>query len=418
MQSQPVTDHFERKVAILTRLAEVSNILNSTLQQDALLAHLMDAAAEIAGAEAASVLLWNTTTRELYFAATTSSEAQMKLLGRPVPHEGSIAGLALRENRIVQVDNVADEPQHYNKLDEEFRFSTQSVLAIPMTSKEKLIGVLEVVNNKYGRLWTEEDHNYLSILAAQAAVAIEVAQLISALKKANEELSQIDKLKNDFIAIASHELRTPLGVILGYASFLKETTSDEVNEHASKVLSSALQLRRIIEDLTNLRYLKEGQAEIYLENVPLASLIEDVNRDIATLAEARMHTLEIRVPQESPTMYIDRIRTGMAITNVLNNALRFTPPGGRITVQADVRTRDEIWISVTDTGIGISENHLDRIFDEFYQVEDHMTRAHNGLGIGLSIARALIRAQNGRIWATSPGLGQGSTFTIALPLAQ
>jgi signal transduction histidine kinase len=418
MQPQTPTHQLERKVAILTRLSEVSTILNSTVQLDALLGHLMDAAAEIADAEAASVLLWNSITRELYFAATTTRSSDFHLIGQPVPMEGSIAGIAMRENRIVQVDDVSAEPVHYSKFDEQSEFQTRSVLAIPMNSRNKLIGVLEVVNHQQEGVWTEEDQHHLSILAAQAAVAIEVAQLVSALKKANYELSHLDKLKNDFIAIASHELRTPLGVILGYASFLKETTSDQVNEHATKVLSSALQLRRIIEDLTNLRYLKEGQAEIYFENTSLKEVMEDARRDVATLAEARMHYLTFEMPPDIPMLYIDRIRTNMAMTNILNNAMRFTPPGGRITVSAEVRNSEEVWISVKDTGIGIEEGELERIFHEFYQVEDHMTRANNGLGIGLSIARALIEAQHGRIWASSPGLGEGSTFTIALPLAQ
>jgi GAF domain-containing protein len=158
----------------------------------------------------------------------------------------------------VQVNNVHDDPRHYRKIGTTRGFETRSILGVPMTAKDRPIGVLEVLN-KRTLPWTGDDRSYMSILAAQAAVAIESARLVERLRKANQELNELDKLKNDFIAIASHELRTPLGVILGYASFLQDTSEGAVNEHATKVMNSALQLRRIIEDMTSLRYLKAKQ---------------------------------------------------------------------------------------------------------------------------------------------------------------
>jgi signal transduction histidine kinase len=274
------------------------------------------------------------------------------------------------------------------------------------------------VLNKRQLPWTEEDRTYLSILAAQAAVAIESAQLVEKLKKANRELSELDNLKNDFIAIASHELRTPLAVILGYASFLKNNSDGQVNEHAGKVMNSALQLRRIIEDMTNLRYLKQGEAEINRERVTLAKLMEEVISDMRTLGETKGHTLIVARPPANLMLYVDPIRVGMALTNVLNNAIRFTEDGGHITIESGQSEPGTAWISITDNGIGLAADQLDRIFDEFYQVEAYMTRRHGGMGIGLSIARALVEANDGRIWATSPGVGRGTTFTLTLPLAK
>ncbi len=108
---------------------------------------------------------------------------------------------------------------------------------------------------------------------------------------------------------------------------------------------------------------------------------------------------------------------GMAITNILNNAVRFTPDAGRIILSVEIRG-SEVWISVNDNGVGLEPAQLEKIFERFYQVEDHMTRKQGGMGIGLSIAKALVQAHGGRIWATSPGLNLGTTFTLALPLAQ
>lgn len=407
----------EQKVAVLTRLSEISTVLNSTLKVKPLLTSIMEAAGEILDAEAASVLLWDHKTNELRFAATTTGAGGQALIGKPVPLAGSIAGTILRENRAVAVDDVQQDTRHYPGIDQATDFHTRSILGVPMRSRDRIIGVLEAVN-KRALPWTQDDLNHLAIIAAQAAVAIESAQLVTALQKANDELSQLDKLKSDFIAIASHELRTPLGVILGYTSFLQETNDSEVRELASKVVASALQLRRIIEDLTNLRYIEQNEATLHRETVPVADFLNEVIHDLVSLVEAKRHQLEYTAPDPQLMIRADRIRLGMALTNVLSNAIRFTPENGRISVRCEVRGDREVWIAISDTGIGLARENLERVFERFYQVEDHMTRHEGGLGIGLSIARAMVEAHGGRIWAVSPGLNQGATFTISLPLAE
>jgi signal transduction histidine kinase len=413
-RSQKQLVELEHRVAILTRLAEISTVVNSTMRLKSLLEHIMAAAAEITNAEAASVLLWERKTNTLRFAATTSGVSN-SLLGKAVPLEQSIAGTVMRERRVVVVNDVRVEPRHYDKFDDDIRFQTRSVLGVPMTSKNRVIGVIEAVNRR--KLpWTEDDVHYLSILAAQAAVAIEGAQLVTRLETANQELEKVDQLKNDFIALASHELRTPLGVILGYASFLQENRDREVNEHASKVVSSALQLRRIIEDLTNLRYLQQNEAELMRETVTLDALISDILPDVRAVADAKSQQLRVSITP-GIRLHVDRIRVNMAITNILMNAVRFTPEGGLIEVIGELAPKRTARLLVRDNGIGIASDELGRIFDKFYQVEDHMTRHHGGLGIGLSLAKALIEAHGGRVTAESAGLNQGSTFTITLPMA-
>ncbi|MEP7292932.1 MAG: GAF domain-containing sensor histidine kinase [Chloroflexota bacterium] len=415
LSDKPVAN-LEHKVAVLMRLAEISTSLNSTLKVKPLLKLIMETAVEVVDAEAASVLLWDHKSNDLRFAATTTGLVGQALIGKPVPLEGSIAGTILRENRAVSVDNVLGDNRHYTGIDEATEFRTRSLLGVPMRSKDRVIGVLEAVN-KRSLPWTEDDLNYLSIIAAQAAVAIEGAQMVTALQKANDELSQLDKLKSGFIAIASHELRTPLGIILGYSSFLQETEDDEVRELASKVVNSALQLRRIIEDLTNLRYMEQTGAEINRESVALDEFMQENLRDLISLVEAKRHHLKYIPLSPDVHVSIDRIRMGMALTNVLNNALRFTPEGGQIVVQAALHNEQELWITISDSGIGLTRDQFERIFERFYQVEDHMIRREGGMGVGLSIAQAMVEAHGGRIWASSPGLNQGSTFTITIPLA-
>lgn len=407
--------YLERKVNVLQRLAEISVVLNSTIELEALLTYLMDAAAAIADTEGASVLLWDDHTHELRFAATTTFQSGLELIGKSVPLQGSLAGTCFLEGQVVQVDDALHDPRHYNKLDEEKQFETRSLLIVPMSLNDKVIGVLEVVN-KRTLPWTEDDRDHLSVLTAQAAVAIGTVQMVSALQKANQELSELDKLKNDFIAIASHELRTPLAVILGYASFLKDEAQGKLSQHADKVMESGLQLRRIIEDLMNLRYLQQSSSELRYEDVLLSTVIDDAVQEVHNLIEASGHTLTVNTPTGA-VIHVDRIRTAMALTNILNNAVRFTQPGGTIRIEAEVHPENEAWVKISDNGIGLDADKIERIFEKFYQVEDHMTRIHGGLGIGLSITRALVEAQRGRVWAESAGLGQGTSFTLTLPLA-
>lgn len=409
-------EQLKKKIKVMTTLAEINQFLNSRVHLEPLLQHIMDVAVEITECEAASVLLWNAKSHQLFFAASTS-DTSGSLIGKPVPMD-SIAGTVLMQNKIVQVDNARNDPRHYDKVDEDIEFVTKSLLCVPMTYKDKVIGVVQALN-KRELPWTQDDRHYLEILTSQAAVAIEGAQLVMELRRANEDLKEVDKLKNDFIAIASHELRTPLGVIMGYASFLQEETiSDpEAADHAGKVMESALKLRQIIEDMVNLRYLKQNQQDLLREQLSISRLLESLEAETMQLIDVNHHDFRVIAPQDEPIVSVDLKRLSMAINNLVNNAVAFTPPGGKITITAQVQ-KNEVHVHVTDTGVGLEPDQLERIFVEFYQVEDYMTRHHGGLGIGLSITKAIIEAHGGRIWAESEGKGKGTSFIFTLPIVK
>jgi signal transduction histidine kinase len=402
----------ERKNSILIKLAEISASLNSQYDLQPLLQYIMQVAVEITNCEAASVLLWDAAREELFFAASTTVDNTNELVGKTVPME-SIAGTILRQNEIIVVDDAKRDQRHYDQVDKEIAFQTRSLLGVPMRYKDRVIGVLEALNKK-NLPWTQDDKDYLMTLAAQAAVAIQGAQLVMELKRANDELQEVDKLKNDFIAIASHELRTPLGVIMGYASFLQDSDSPDTQEHATKVLESALRLRKIIEDMVNLRYLKQKQSDLHRENTDARTILDMVRQEADAVFDSSHYDFHIKYPPPGLRMYADQTRISMAIMNYLHNAFTFTAKGGRIVLDVQA-TPSEVRFRVSDTGIGIEKDKLERVFEEFYQVEDHMVRRHGGLGIGLSIARAIATAHRGRAWAESDGLGKGATFYLALP---
>lgn len=403
----------QRRYDALNRLVQVSLVMNSTLDLDPLLEYIMQAAINITGAEAASTLLVDKNTQELRFTAAIGPDSA-GLIGMVVPREGSIAGTIVSQNRAIVIDDVAHDPRHYRQIHEQTSLQTRSILGVPMRIRDALIGVLEVINKREGQ-FNEEDVRHITILAAQAAIAIENAQLVSALRMAYDDLNKIDKIKSDFIAIASHELRTPLGVILGYASYLKDETEGEAGELAEQLLSSASHLRNLIEDMTNLRYVQIGEAELHVRAISLGEILQQVHNDVLSLAESKGQILLLEPPKHMITLLADRPKLVMALTNVLNNAVKFTQPGGVIVLSAEER-RGEVWIRIRDNGIGLPEEEYERIFDQFYQVESHLTRRHGGLGLGLAIAKAVTERHGGRIWVESAGPGLGCTFTLAIPL--
>jgi signal transduction histidine kinase len=410
-------ESYRHQIDTLNRLVKISLVMNSTFTLQPLLQFIIESAAEITSAQSASILLLDENTQELRFAAAMGPDAD-KLDGIEVPIEGSIAGAILTEERAFIVDDVSHDPRHYQEVDRQTSYQTRSLLGVPMRIKDRKIGVLEVLNKTSGG-FTTQDVRHITILASQAAVAIENAQLVAALRQAYDDLARLDQLKSNFISIASHELKTPLGVILGYATFLKEDSEGESGEHAQMVLDSAQHLRNLIEGMTNLTYVDLDTSEFSVEVVSVADILNFALADCRTLAEARRQAITVEGPAAPVAVLADCYKAAMALTNVLNNAVKFTPAEGTIAVTVITHEhKGEVWIRVADDGIGLAEDQLERIFDQFYQVEDPMTRKHEGLGLGLAIARALLERQHGRIWAESDGLGRGSTFTLALPLAR
>ncbi len=395
----------------LTRLVEISLTLNSTLEIDPLLQYILNQAAELLDCEAVSIMLYDGGSAQLYFAAATKPEpgAVSKI---PVPLEGSIARTIFASNKPVVLNDIPVDPGQPHRLGEPPQIQIKSLLGVPMQIRQQTIGVLEALNKRAGG-FGEIDTKLLSIIASQAAVAIHNARLVQALQGANEELQQADKLKSDFIAIASHELRTPLGIILGYATFLREEAQGELSEHAASVMNAALQLRVLVESMTNMNLLYTGEADLRLRPVEIQKILCRTYSEITPTAEAKNTTLRLEMPQEPVYVNADK-KLDLVFVNLLNNAVRFTPNAGEIRVGVEV-VDNAVEISISDDGIGIPADKLEVIFEQFVQAEDHMTRRYGGLGLGLAIARALVEKHGGKIWAESQGLGRGATFKVSLP---
>jgi signal transduction histidine kinase len=398
----------------MARLVEVSVNLNSTLNLDELIQFIIRTASEILDCQAVSILLYDEKQNGLVFAAATGSDSK-RLAEVPVPLEGSLAGFVFRKNEAIVLSDVQSDPRHYGMVSKHVDFDVKSLLGVPMRIKDRPTGVLEALNKRSGK-FEDSDVDILSVIASQAAVAIHNARLVKALQDAYHDLQAADQLKSNFLALASHELRTPLGIIIGYATFLQDESPGELSDHAHQVLNAAMQMRSLVDSMTNLNMLRAREMVMHRQVVPVQKVLLSAYNEIKPLTEARNQQVIFKLPEQQLPVKCDPQKLSSAFVNLLDNAVRFTPEGGQITLGACMQPGGAVLAWVMDNGVGIEKGELQKIFKEFYQVEAHTTRRHAGLGIGLSIALGLIKAHGGRIWAESDGPGKGATFKVLLPM--
>ncbi len=412
--SREVAD-LKAQIGLLARLVEVSVNLGSTLKLEQLLDYIVKAAAELLNCEVASILLYDEQLNELRFVAATNSNTA-DLAKIPVPLEGSVAGTIFRTSRPVVINEVAKESRHFRQVGQTTNFRSETLMGVPMRIKDRTTGVLEALNKRGGKGFSEADVRIFGVIASQAAVAIENARLIDELQKAYSDLGKLDKMKGDFIAIASHELRTPLGVIIGYATFLRDDLQGQTKEYAGAVLDASMRMRKLIEDMSNLSFMQAGQSSLNRALLDLRPLLPEARQTAQPLADAKGQKIVVGPGDGALMVNADRPALQVVLSNLLTNAIQFTQDGGLIEMNA-FRKDTEVWIQIKDNGRGLSARNLEKIFEGFFQVEDHLTRTQGGLGVGLAIVRGTIKGHGGRAWAESPGEGKGSTFTVTLPLA-
>jgi signal transduction histidine kinase len=398
----------------LAKLIEVSVTLNSTLNLDELLQFIIRTAADILNCQAVSILLYDEKRNMLFFAAATGTDSK-QLAEIPVPMDGSLSGHVFLENEPFISTDLEKDAKKYGALVKHVSFDVNNMLAVPMRIKDRPTGVLEALNKRKGS-FTEDDADIFSVIASQAAVAVHNSRLVQALQDAYDDIRATDQLKSDFLALASHELRTPLGIIIGYASFLQEESPGELSDHARQVLNTAMQMRSLIDSMTNLNMLRSREMVMHRLVVPIQQVLKAASAEVKSLVEAKNQQVVFEIPEQPIPVKCDPVKLSSVFVNLLDNAVRFTPDNGTITLGATQQNGGAVLAWIKDTGIGLEAGELKKIFKEFYQVEPHTTRRHGGLGIGLTIAQGLVEAHGGRIWAESEGLGKGSTFKVLLPM--
>ena len=250
--------------------------------------------------------------------------------------------------------------------------------------------------------------------AYQQKLVNRLEEKVRELTKAYEELKELDRMKDEFISIAGHELYTPLSILLGYAIMAQEEATEEMQPYLEIMVDKSLQLQEVIGCMLDLKYLRYGETFSKLEKVSLKELIEAVVDELNLLTETKQQVIELDLPEDLSEIETDRRKFNLILSNLLSNASKFTPEGGKIRVEGRVEEGEAV-VSVRDTGIGIPAKERERIFAPFYQVEDSLTRTYGGLGLGLAIVKSAVATCGGRIWVESEE-GEGSTFSFTLPI--
>lgn len=239
------------------------------------------------------------------------------------------------------------------------------------------------------------------------------------LQKARDEAIAASRVKSKFLAVMSHELRTPLNAVIGFSDMLAAETlgplgNQKYREYAKDIKQSGTHLLHIINDLLEVSRVEAEQVELDEQQIMVMELVERCLRIIDERARRSGVTLRSEVGAALPLMLGDEMRIQQVLLNLLQNAVNFTPPGGSVSVAADITAAGEFRLSVTDSGIGIAEEDRERIFEPFVQVASHLTRQHGGAGLGLSIVRSIVALHGGRL-VVAGELGQGTTFEILFP---
>jgi len=398
--------HFER-------LLEVVRGLTTSPDLDSFLQSIINEASELTDSELGSILEYDETAEELRFLSVQWFDRDV-LRPMGVPLDGSAAGWVFRKAQPLIIQDAKADKRHFKVVDRATSHETRSLVAVPLMVRGNVIGVLEALNKKDHAHYTEEDLAILETLGALAAQAMQNAALERKVRVARIELAELERLKSDFIAIASHELRTPLGLILGHSTFLRELVGSEHIAQLDIIIRNATKLKEQVEKLSDIDNVQNGVARVRSNKVSLAKIIEDTILIFQDEANTRNITLASEMKNFPFFIDADGAKLGIVLGNLVKNALQFTDAGGRILIKVE-EDSGYMKVSVSDTGIGIPAKDLPRVFERFFQVEDHLTRKYGGMGLGLSVAKSMIELHNGRIWAESE-VGKGSTFTFLLPI--
>ncbi len=397
--------------SLLTQVAEASRSINAVLSVDSITRVLSEKARIILGTHVSVASLTGVEDCDQVVRAISLSDKYAEHRGREVRPDG-LSLLVCRTNRPLRLSEA--EVEKHPEWDgaeggEAAPLPTRGWLGVPLIGHGgRNLGLIQL-SDKDGSDFTAEDEAVLVQLAATASVGIENARLYDSLREQ-------DKRKDEFLATLAHELRNPLAPVRTGLEILKIAGNGDDARIAREMMERQLgHMVRLVDDLMDVSRVSRGQMELRPERATIRMVFDMAVETSLPLIEAARHELCVSLPEEPLPIRADLTRLAQMLGNLINNAAKYTPDGGRIELAA-ARDEEMVVVRVTDSGEGIPAEMLSKIFDLFTQVGRTLDRSQGGLGIGLSLVKRLVEMHGGTVSATSPGLGLGSTFTVRLPL--
>jgi len=413
----------DQRARRLASIGRISTILSSSLDRDVVLETAARLLAELFACDHCGIVLIDDTDGRAYLVAEypTSSNVGTRVL---VEGDATFEQL-IRSNKTLAIYSGSDETRQTYQWP-----GARATLLAPLIARDRVIGSISLDLTNRDHTFTDDEQETCLTIAGQVALAINNARLY-------EQALAANRLKTEFLANISHELRTPLNAIIGYSELLLSQVYGELNQkqidRLVRVNTGGKHLLELINDVLDLSKIEAGQMEISLAPMSVSEVIYDALADITPQAEAKGLKLILHLHPQLPTIQADAQRIRQTMTNLLDNAVKFTQ-SGTITVAVDLvmlhdglslagkrppdhlNVKDGEWLSISikDTGIGISYEDQAIIFETFRQADGSSVRKYEGTGLGLAITRQLVKLHQGHIWVESEP-GKGSAFTVLLP---
>ncbi|HIP70988.1 MAG TPA: GAF domain-containing protein, partial [Anaerolineae bacterium] len=438
-----------RRIDELTSLNKISQAITSTLDLQKTLTLITANIRRLLQVDAASVVLRDDAQGDLWFAAASGVASEF-VVGKRLPLGQGVMGWVAESGQPLLVPDTSIDSRYFGEFDNKSGFFARSILCVPLVVKGQTIGAIEGINKQNGA-FDEEDLRLLTRLALPAAAAIENARLFEQaqqeiverkraedtleeerallarrveertadLQAANAELARAAHLKDEFLASISHELRTPLNAILGISEALQEEVYGPLNpkqyQSLQSIEESGRHLLELINDILDLSKAEAGKLDVEITAIPLESVCQASLRLIKQNAHKKRLKIHFSYDSSVTTINADERRAKQILVNLLSNAVKFTPEGGEIGLDVIGDPKNHLVnIVVWDTGIGIAEEDVKRLFEPFVQLDSRLAREYAGTGLGLSLVSRMMALHNGSISVESV-VGKGSRFTISFP---
>jgi signal transduction histidine kinase len=411
------TRELAQSVSELKALEEIGRAVASSLDTKSVLAAIVTRAVQLAKADAGAIYRYDAPHKvfELAEAHALDRNFQDMIRSSRITLDGSILGMASKAGNAIAIPDLRQTPD-FPLRERTIAAGFHSVLVVPLLAQHEILGALMVQRRRVGD-FPASTIGLMQTFAHQSVLAMNNARLFREVEHKGRELAIANDHKAQFFANMSHELRTPLNGILGFSELLADglygTLPDEAMEVLGRIQKDGRHLLGLINDVLDISKIDAGQLTLSLSDYSIQSIVDSVISSTGSLAHAKGIEVRSAVPPDLPIGYGDERRLTQVLLNIVGNAIKFTDTGF-VELRANV-VGDHFKIEIEDTGPGIPPEHQRRIFDEFQQVDNSITRQKGGTGLGLSISRRLVQAHGGQIDVHSM-LGVGSTFNIVLPI--